>query len=223
MSLVGFRVRSSLAAALVAVLATGCSFTPPGKSAERRSQSSASQAVRNEFDPGTADFCQETMAKDPTRPFHFSSLRTQIGTSDLHSVEADVAPQRIDLTNRTSLGRTTNHYQRSDKSGWAAAVTIMAVSSPWMDRNMAKFNMKKLGSEKINGFDTIKYVVDTRNDSSNKQGYLQATGLKDYNIVGSLWLTKETGCILKYVIDDTDYGKNGEISKTHYEGGISRK
>lgn len=215
---------STFAMSLALVVATGCNVAPSKKNAEQKEPASSdNQARQSDFDPGAADFCQETMSKDPTQPFHFSSLRTQIGTSDLLSVEANVAPQRIDLINRTRVGTTTNHYQRSDKSGWAAAVTMMAMASPWMDRNMAKFNMKKLGPEKINGFDTVKYVVDTTKDRSNKEGYLQAMGLRDYNIVGSLWLTKDTGCILKYAIDDTDYSKNGAVSKNHYEGGVSKR
>jgi hypothetical protein len=178
---------------------------------------------QTDIDPGSADFCQETMAKDPVEPFHFSSVRTQPGTSDSLLVKADVSPDKIDLTDRTSTGTTTNHYRRSDKSGWTMAATTMAMSSPWMDRNMAKFDMKKVAQEKIDGFDTIKYAVDTTNDSSDKQTYLQAMGLKDYNIIGSLWLTKDTGCILKYVIDDTDYSKSGAVTRMHYEGGVSKQ
>jgi hypothetical protein len=216
-----FKVGFTFAVALLYVAACGCHSASSNKS-EQDTARPENQVSQSDFDPGSADFCQETMAKNPVGPFHFSSVRTQPGTSDSLSVQADVSPEKIDLTDRTATGTTTNHYRRTDKSGWTMAVTTMAMSSPWMDRNMAKFDMKEVGHEKINGFDTIKYTVDTSKDPSDKQTYLQAMGLKDYNIVGSLWLTKDTGCILKYVIDDTDYSKGGAVTKMHYEGSVSK-
>jgi hypothetical protein len=211
-------------AIVLVTVAIGCHSRSSGTGGEFGSQSPpGDQALQSDLAPGTADFCQETMSKDPTVPFHFSSVRAQQGTNDTISVEADVSPQTIDLTNRSPVGTTTNHYRRADKTGWAAAVTRMAMSSPWMDRNMAKFNISRMGPEKVNGFQAIRYAVDTRNDPSNKQGYLQAMGLKNYDIVGSLWLTEDTGCILKYAIDDTDYSKNGAVTKIHYEGGIAKR
>jgi hypothetical protein len=216
------RVGLTFAVALLAVVACGCNSATSSRSEQGRTQSE-NQTLQTDFDPGAADFCQETMAQHPAEPFHFTSVRKHPGTSDSVWVKADVTPERIDVTNSTSMGTTTNHYQRRDKRGWTMAVTAMAMSSPWMDRDMAKFDMKKLGQEKVNGFDTVKYAVDTTNDSSDKLTYLQAMDLKDYNIVGSLWLTKDTGCILKYVIDDTDYNKSGAVSKTHYEGSVSKQ
>jgi hypothetical protein len=207
---------------VLSVAALGCHSASSSRGG-RGIAPSENQVRQTDFDPGSADFCQETMVKDPAESFHFSSVRTQPGTSDSLSVKADVSSDKIDLTDQTSTGTTTNHYRRSDKSGWATAVTTMAMSSPWMDRNMAKFDMTKVGQEKIGGFDTIRYAVDTTNDPSDKQAYLQAMGLKDYNIIGSLWLTKDTGCILKYVIDDTDYRKSGAVTQMHYEGGVSKQ
>lgn len=217
-----FKVGVAFAVALLCVAACGCRSASSNGS-EQNTAHPENQVRQADFDPGSADFCQETMAKDPVGSFHFSSARTQPGTSDFLAVRADVSPERIDLTDRTARGTTTNHYRRTDKSGWAMAVTTMAMSSPWMDRNMAKFDMKELGQEEINGFDTIKYSVDTTKDPSDKQTYLRTMGLKDYNIVGSLWLTKDTGCILKYVIDDTDYSKSGAVTKMHYEGNVSKQ
>jgi hypothetical protein len=216
------RVGAAFAVTLLVVAVPGCNPARSSRS-EQAGTRSENPPRQTDVDPGAADFCQETMAKDPAEPFHFSSVRTQLGTGDSLSVNADVSPERIDLSSRTSTGTTTNHYKRSDKSGWATAITTMAMSSPWMDRNMAKFDMKMVGQEKINGFDTIEYAVDTTNDAGDKQTYLQATGLKDYNIVGSLWLTKGSGCILKYVIDDTDYSNSGAVIQTHYEGGIRKQ
>jgi hypothetical protein len=147
-----FKVGFTFAVALLYVAACGCHSASSNKS-EQDTARPENQVSQSDFDPGSADFCQETMAKNPVGPFHFSSVRTQPGTSDSLSVQADVSPEKIDLTDRTATGTTTNHYRRTDKSGWTMAVTTMAMSSPWMDRNMAKFDMKEVGQEKIDGFD----------------------------------------------------------------------
>lgn len=217
-----FRLRLTVLAVAFAAASTGCNSVPSAKLLEPPSQPQSARQAGQNFDPGSADFCQETMAKDPAQLFHFSSARTQPGANDSLSIEADVSPQKIDLTSRTGAGATTNHYSRTDKRGWDTALTTMAMSSPWMDRNMARFNMTKIGPENVAGFDAIKYAVDTRHDPGNKETYLRATGLKDYDVVGSLWLTKDTGCILKYAIDDVTYNKNGTVTKTHYEGGVKK-
>lgn len=100
----------------------------------------------------------------------------------------------------------------------------MVLAGPGRELNMAKFAVKALGPENVDGFDTIKYAVDTTHeDPMDKAGYLAGMNVKDYNIVGTTWLTKDTGCILKYDIDFQMDGKDGTASKVHYEGAISRR
>lgn len=83
---------------------------------------------------------------------------------------------------------------------------------------------KRVGPESINSFEAIKYDVGTTNDDpSDKAGYIADMDARDYNIVGSAWLTKDTGCILKYVLDFEVDAKDSKVSKTHYEGAVTMK
>jgi hypothetical protein len=46
---------------------------------------------------------------------------------------------------------------------------------------------------------------------------------RDHDTDGSVWVTKDTGCILQYSIDLDKVGKDGKLSKTHYEGGVTKQ
>jgi hypothetical protein len=47
--------------------------------------------------------------------------------------------------------------------------------------------------------------------------------LKDYNITGTAWVLKDANCVLQYNIDDEQVGTDGKVSKTHYEGTVTKK
>jgi hypothetical protein len=81
-----------------------------------------------------------------------------------------------------------------------------------------------VGSENIGGYDTIKYSVDTTHQSKLEKlaGTMGQNGA-DYNITGFAWITKDTGCVLQYNIDDEETAKDGTVSKTHYEGTVTKK
>jgi hypothetical protein len=187
---------------------------------DNASSSANTAANQQEFNPGLADLCLPSMAKSPSRPFHFSTVKTS--DAGTYASEADISQQTMDVTSRNSTGTITNHYPRS--AGWDSAIAPLVLAGPGRELNMAKFAVKSLGPETVNGFDTIKYAVDTTHeDPLDKAGYLAGMNVKDYNIVGTAWLTKDTGCILKYDIDFEMDGKDGKVSKTHYEGAITKR
>lgn len=210
-----------LIAAGLALATVGCNSAHSRRTDNNSGSSSArGSASEQQFNPGLADPCLQTMAKNPTQPFHFSSLKTSdVGT---YATEAEITPQMMDVTSRNSTGTTTNHYPRSE--GWDSAIAPMVLAGPGRELNMAKFAVKPLGPENVNGFDTIKYAVDTTHeDPVDKAGYLAGMNVKDYNIMGTTWLAKDSGCILKYNVDFEMDAKDGSVSKTHYEGAISRR
>src|SRR5262249_11373817 len=86
----------------------------------------------------------------------------------------------------------------------------------------------RVAPENIQGYETIKYAVDTTHQSpSDKAGAivgsnLMGGNLRDYNLAGAMWVTKDTGCILQYVIDSEKHYRNGTFSRDHYEGTVTR-
>jgi hypothetical protein len=76
----------------------------------------------------------------------------------------------------------------------------------------------------VNGFETIKYTVDTTQQGLTDKAALTAFGkLQNYEIVGTAWVLKDGNCVLQYNIDYQETGKDGKVSKTHYEGTVTKK
>ncbi len=216
--------RIALAIGLVLLSLSACNVGPSSNRHESGATLSAGMARQDDFNPASADLCVQTMAQNPTQTFHFSSSRTQKDTGERYSTEAQISPRMIDLTKSDRSSSTTTHWPRSDESGWAVAIKSIAMAVPWMQLNMAKFAAKPVGPENVNNFDAIKFDVDTTNDDpADKVGYLAGMDARDYDIVGSAWLAKDTGCILKYVLDFEVAAKDGKVSKTHFEGAITKK
>jgi hypothetical protein len=119
---------------------------------------------------------------------------------------------------------TTNHAVRSDQVGWRGVVVSVAQGgTPWK-LFVSRPTVNRVGAENVNGFDTIKYAVDTTHDSQvDKAALMSFSQLKDYNITGTAWVLKDANCVLQYNIDFEQDGKDGKVSKTHYEGTITKK
>jgi hypothetical protein len=218
------RWRIALAMGFVLLTLSACNVGTSSNRQESSANLSASKAKQDNFNLGSADLCVQTMAQNPTHAFHFSASRTGRDTGERSSTEAEISPRMIDLTKSDSSSTTTTHWPRSDETGWAMAIKSIAMAGPWMQLNMAKFATKRVGPESVNSFDAIKYDVDTTNDDpTDKAGYIAGMDARDYNIVGSAWLTKDTGCILKYVLDFEVDAKDGKVSETHYEGAVKKK
>jgi hypothetical protein len=83
--------------------------------------------------------------------------------------------------------------------------------------------VSRVGTENINGYDTIKYAVDTTHQSAVEKSAGMLRQLKDYNITGTAWVLKDAKCVLQYNIDDEQVGTDGKVSKTHYEGSVAKK
>lgn len=128
------------------------------------------------------------------------------------------------IQNGTAEETVTNHYTRSDESGWRMASTSLAQGgTPW-NLFVSKPTVNRVGTENVNGYDTVKYAVDTTHDSQTDKAALLMTGqLKDYNITGTAWVLKDANCVLQYNLDFEQDGKDGKVSKTHYEGTITKK
>ncbi|MGE5055569.1 MAG: hypothetical protein ACM3WP_15535 [Acidobacteriota bacterium] len=117
-----------------------------------------------------------------------------------------------------------NHYTRSDASEWRMAATGMAqAGTPW-NLFVSRPTVNRTGNENVNGYDTVKYSVDTTHDSqTDKAALMMFSKLKDYNITGNAWVLKDPNCVLQYSLDYEQESKDGKASKTHYEGVVTKK
>ena len=128
------------------------------------------------------------------------------------------------INNGVAEETVTNHATRSDEVSWRGA--IMAVSqggTPW-HLFLDKPPVTLVGPDTVNGFDTLKYAVDTTHEDKIDKGALLAFNhLQNYDIVGTAWVLKDPPCVLQYNIDYTETPKDGKVSKTHYEGTVTKK
>jgi hypothetical protein len=185
----------------------------------------------------------------PATPIHFS-YKVNESDGSTKDYEADLSGDTFDrtITDRhpaTDIDRELNslpgpktiaihdgiaesvfshHYTREDKSSWTEGWGGMEQgATPW-GLFILKPPATPAGFENISGFETLKYVVDTTHQSQlEKSAGTMGFGVKDYNITGSAWVAKDGGCILQYAIDLETDGKDGKVSKSHYEGSVTKK
>jgi len=205
--------------------------------------------MERQIDGGS--YCVQTLAQAPPvpAPLHFSNKEIQSDGSS-KDFESDLSGDKLDVTIHerhlaTDFDRElntvkgvqptpirdgfaesvrTNHFTRSDTSGWTmGANSVVLGASPWA-LFINKPTVTELGTENVDGFETVKYSVDTSHQTQMDKAALLAAGkLKDYSITGTAWVLKDKRCILQYAIDFQQDESDGKVSKTHYEGKVARQ
>jgi hypothetical protein len=237
---------------MLTVLLLAACTTKPSHS-EKAKESSGATHVTNplerQFDGGS--YCVQTLIQGPppSQPLHFSN---KVNESDGSSkdFEADLSGDTLDQTISerhpatdmdrelaklpgatlllTSAGfaesTQVNHYRRADQAGWRVGGNGMALGgTPW-GLFISKPTVTQVGTEVVNGYETVKYSVDTSHQSQlDKSPLLMSSQLKDYSISGSAWVLKDANCVLQYNIDFEQDGKDGTVKKRHYEGTVTKK
>lgn len=239
--------RWSILFLMMLILSLGCTQTR-GRSRDNDTKpaDTASNPMQRQLDGGS--YCVQTIAQGPplSAPIHFSNKESQSDGSS-KDFESDLAGDKLDVTIHerhpaTDFDRElntvkgvqpipirdgfaesvrSNHFTRSDASGWTMGSNSVALgATPW-GLFINKPTVTQAGTENIGGYDTVKYAIDTTHQTEmDKAALLMAGKLKDYNITGTAWLLKEKNCILQYAIDFEQDEQDGKVSKTHYEGGI---
>ena len=96
---------------------------------------------------------------------------------------------------------------------------------PWHGELVAAQDAtKSAGAERVDGFNTIKYSIDTANEpAAQKATFESLMAVKNYKIVGDAWVTSNSGCLVKYAIDFERDAKDGSVKKTHFEGNVTKR
>lgn len=221
-------VRQVMWIAMGAALAmtSGCNLGSQSK-AEEGSGTAVPATQTNRFNPTGASVCLQQMIKNPPGPFHVSFAEKSSG-QDASTVEADVTSATIDYTKHdTSAGQTstdTKHLARAQVTEMEVDFDLMK-PVPWHGELVAAQDAaKSAGAGNVNGYNAMKYSIDTANEpAAQKATFLSLMAVKDYKIVGSAWVTTDTGCLVKYAIDLEQDEKNGSVKKTHFEGNVTKR
>jgi len=241
---------SGFAMGLLLLMATACTSKASKRTEEDKSNQSTRVAnpLERQFDGGS--YCVQTMTQGPppATPAHFSNKENESDGS-FKDFEADLTGDTFDRTIserhpatdedrkfnadfpklatpiRDGFAETTRtiHYTRSDQSGWREGGNGIALGgTPW-GLFVFKPRVTRVGAETINSYDTIRYTVDTTHESQLDKSAGLLRQLKDYDITCTAWVLKDANCVLQYAIDDEQVGNDGKVSKTHYEGSVTKK
>ena len=226
--------------ALVVVLALAACNSGKHVKQEETKQAAPQRAANGVIG---ADYCLETFMKQQNTlpgPVHVSYKVsgsdgvTKNWEGDITATTADLSmfsrqPSTPDLAQNSSYKihdgfadfTNTFHYTRSDDHDWVMAPTMPVQSgTPWGEF-INKPTIDQVGPDTVNGFESVKYVVD-----NSKQSMLERvgfTGAKDYIVNGTVWVAKDSGCILQWVMDSQTTHKDGTLDKRHYEGTVTKK
>jgi hypothetical protein len=242
----GFSVKWLVAVAIVCALAVMAACNS-GSSAKKEARESKHAASIDTAPAGNAvigaDYCLQTfMTKANTLPgpVHFvyaasnSDGESKKWEGDVTATTADFSmfssqPATPDLAQNSAYKvhdgvadfTNTLHYTRSEDHQWAMAPTMpVQTATPWSEF-VSKPPIDRVGSDTVNGFEAVKYTVD-----NSKQSKMERVGfvpIEDFNFNGTVWLLKDTGCILQWKMDATTTHKDGKATKVHYEGTVTKK
>lgn len=217
------------------LIATGCSSgSLKDKLAEKRTAATGPASAKpagaeNPNGPvnlqdlsGTSE-CDLAMIRHASAPFHLLFKKSTPSQNNIW--EADITATSIDGTSNDNGQTSPIHADSSDQHAMDMQGTMFIMPMPFQTFNMAKNGGTfAIGPEPVNGYDTIKYAVDTRKmDQHSKAGWLAGMGAKDYNVIATGWVTRDTGCLVKFNADFEVDNKDGSVDKTHWEGDLVRK
>lgn len=219
--------RSTVAATVLALLQiAGCDSGSPG--ADRKADISGARdrggtnaSLSDAPLPGLTECYADRLLNAPS-PFHLSwKLDDVEGHSDW---EADVTANTIEGAWTSSAGRRKIHGIRSDLSSWRSAFAAFPLGAEAGHfRLLANSGaMTPAGRENVNGYATIKYVVDTSHVPAADAAVLKATLGEHGYIVGTAW-ADDSGCVVKFLLDEAWEAGNGTVDKTHLDVGMSKQ
>jgi len=120
---------------------------------------------------------------------------------------------------------TAIHGVRSDADSWQSAwMNLGAISGLASSFSLVRNSDSNLreGTEHINGFDAIRYSVDTTRATGVETGLYRATLGPGGFEKGTVWVTSQ-GCPVKFVLDVEMHNNNGGVQQDHYEEAMFRK
>jgi hypothetical protein len=220
-----FLKRGVLAAAVLILAAvSACKSGSASKGADGKSgaQPNSAATAQGGGDAGIDLNCVMDHIQNPPEAFHYSYNKES--SNPVHE-EADITPQAIDGSFKNNSASSSFHGVHSDAASWQdARSNLMGIggmaSAIALVRN-SPVTVRE-GPEKVNGYDAIKYSIDTaRGTDSEKSLYQSVLGTGGFQ-KGTAWVAAQ-GCPVKLVMDSELHGKDGSVEKIHYEVAMVRK
>lgn len=212
------------AAGLALLTVSACKSGPASKSAEEKSgaQPNSTATARGSADPGIDLNCVMDHIQNPPEAFHYSYNKES--SNPVHE-EADITPQTIDGSFKNNSTSVSLHGVHSDaaswQSAWSGLMGISGMSSAIALVRNSSATVRE-GPEKVNGYDAIKYSIDTARGTDVEKGLYRSVLGTDGFEKGTVWVTAK-GCPVKLVLDSELHPNSGSVEKIHYEEAMVRK
>jgi hypothetical protein len=213
---------SLVAVALLTMLA--CNSTPNHDKNETEqtappAQNSGSSAGQNSRGPDIDLNCVIDHIQNPPESFHYTFKDV---SDNPWEEEADVTPQKINGTFKSSYLPKPQEFHGAPQevASNLHAIARLASTIALVQSSSA---VVKEGTEQVNGYDTVKYSIDTARGDATEQGlYLSTLGKGGFER-GTVWVT-EKGCPVHLIIDEELHAKDGSLlGKSHSEEAMIKK
>jgi hypothetical protein len=210
------------AAGLALVVVSACHSGPKNAEEKSGAQPNTAAIARGSTDPGVDLNCVMDHIQNPPEAFHYSYNKQ---SSNPVQEEADITPETIDGSFKNNSASGSFHGVRSDAASWKTAWSgLMGIGGMSSAVALVKNSSATLreGPEKANGYDAIKYSIDTARGTAEEKGlYQRVLGTGGFE-KGTAWVTSQ-GCPVKFVLDSELHLNNGSIEPVHYEVAMIRK
>ncbi len=166
--------------------------------------------------------CVMDHIQNPPGNFHYSYRKD---SSNPVAEEADITPQTIDGSFTNGSGSHPIHGVKPDSQSWQGAWTgLMGIAGMSSAVALVKSGsvIQSEGAEKVNGYDTTKYSIDTSRADTTEQGLYRSTLGSGGFEKGTWWVTAD-GCPVKLSLDSELHSNNGSVEKLHYEEAMVQK
>ena len=163
--------------------------------------------------------CVVRHIQSPPEPFHYSFNDV---SDNAWQEDAEVTPQNIEgsFTNSFLPARQQFHGPPQQVSSNLVAIGRMASIFSTVHSTSAVVNQ---GTEKKNGYDTVKFLIDTARGNSAEQGLFKTVLGPGGFERGNVWVTSQ-GCPVQIILDEEIRRKDGSTAgKAHYEEAMIRK
>jgi hypothetical protein len=205
--------------ALISML--GCKSAPPKATApSSESQQKSFATEKNSAGPDIDLNCVMSHIQKPPESFHYAF---RVDSDNAWQEDADVTPQQVDGTFSNSSLPTPQPFHGAPREVSSNLMAIGRMASLFATVRNTAAVVNEGAEEGVNGYNTIKYSIDTARGTATEQALYKSVLGPDGFEKGTVWVTSQ-GCPVRVVLDEELHSKNGGlVGKTHYEEAMIKK
>ena len=163
--------------------------------------------------------CVSRHIQSPTESFHYTFSDQ---SENSWQEDAEITPQNIDGSFMNSFLPAKQEFHGPPQQVSSNLMAIGRMASIFSTVHMTSAVVKQ-GADKKNGYDTVKFSIDTAQGTGGEQGLFKTVFGPGGFERGSVWVTAE-GCPVQITLDEELHAKDGSPNgKAHYEEAMTKK